>query len=44
MEITRFEDLLTASHAQAQPQRLLFVFATTLSGRLGAVPTTRWSA
>ena len=43
MKITRFEDLLTASHAQAQPQRLLFVFAT-LSGRLGAVPTTRWSA
>lgn len=27
MEITRFEDLLAASRAQSQPQRLLFVFA-----------------
>lgn len=27
MEISRFEDLLAAARAQAQPQRLLFVFA-----------------
>lgn len=27
MEITRFEDLLAAARAQAEPQRLLFVFA-----------------
>ena len=27
MEISRFEDLLTAARAQPQPQRLLFVFA-----------------
>ena len=27
MEISRFEDLLVASRAQTQPQRLLFVFA-----------------
>jgi hypothetical protein len=27
MDITTFDDLLTAARAQPQPQRLLFVFA-----------------